>query len=73
MIIKIILVPGSDRGMSGQDDDNEVSPITTDRPYGPPGTFEEDETFGTRKSRSIREILWRPLVCLTILMFLYVC
>ena len=68
--------------MPGQDDENEVIdhdrsgimiPITTDRPYGPPGNIGEDETFVTRKSRSSREILWRPLVCLTILMFLYVC
>ena len=69
----IILVPGTEFGVPGQDDDNEVSRITTDRPYEPSGNIGENETFGTRKSRSIQEILSRPLACLTILFSLYTC
>ena len=56
-----------------QDDGNEVSPSTTDRPNEPSGNIEGNETFGTRKSRSIRESLSRPLVCSTILIIYYMC
>ena len=59
-------------GSCEQDDDNEVSPIT-DRPYEPSGNIARNETFGTRKSRSIRESLSRPLVCSTILIIFYMC